>query len=359
MVKSSDNCSARANYPDIDLMKLLMAFLVVEIHARPLMNFALAEKIIEGIDVVAVPFFFLASGFLCFQGLDAGDFSDASSAASIRVRKTIFKLIRLYLTWTLLFLPLTIYGNMVKGNSPLYAFLYFVRGTLFVGENYYSWPLWYLLASAVGFALVYYLLRGGIQFTRIIFLSFCLLLIGYCISFVQGWEEAPVYLSIPCKVYSFLFGSSRNGLFEGFFYITVGATFGLRVDYLDEMPLLFDLALVALGLAGNYLMSNDAHLPFCAAASIGLFLLSIRRHGPCLNSYAVARHISTVVYLVHMYFIVVFVYGFGGGSDTILYANDVNPLLLYLFAICGSLSVSALVICASKKMPVVKTIFGI
>ena len=161
MVKSSDNCQVRVNYPDIDIMKLLMAFLVVEIHARPLMNFALAQKILDGIDVIAVPFFFLASGFLCFQGLGAGDFRDVSSAAFIRVRKTIFNLIRLYVTWTLLFLPLTIFGNMLKGNSPLRAILYFVRGTLFIGENYYSWPLWYLLASAVGFALVYYLLRGG------------------------------------------------------------------------------------------------------------------------------------------------------------------------------------------------------
>lgn len=200
---------------------------------------------------------------------------------------------------------------------------------------------------------------GGVEFTRIIFLSFCLLLIGYCISFVQGWEEAPVCLSLPCKAYSFLFGSSRNGLFEGFFYIALGASFGLRLDYLDETPLLFDFALAALGLAGNYLVSNDPHLPFCAAASIGLFLLSIRRHGACLNSYAVARHISTVVYLVHMYFIVVFVYGFDGGANPSLYANDVNRPLLYLFAICGSLSVSALVILASKKLPAVKTIFGI
>ena len=90
MVKSSDNCQVRVNYPDIDIMKLLMAFLVVEIHARPLMNFALAQKILDGIDVIAVPFFFLASGFLCFQGLGAGDFRDVSSAAFIRVRKTIF-----------------------------------------------------------------------------------------------------------------------------------------------------------------------------------------------------------------------------------------------------------------------------
>lgn len=57
----------RVNYPDLDLMKLLLALLVVEIHTRPLMGFHFAEIVIEGIEVLAVPFFFLASGPL-FSG---------------------------------------------------------------------------------------------------------------------------------------------------------------------------------------------------------------------------------------------------------------------------------------------------
>ena len=64
--------SARVNYPDLDVAKLLMVFLVVEIHTRPLEAFAIPEKIIEGIDVIAVPFFFIASAFLCFRGLSEG-----------------------------------------------------------------------------------------------------------------------------------------------------------------------------------------------------------------------------------------------------------------------------------------------
>jgi len=68
-----------------------------------------------------------------------------------------------------------------------------------------------------------------------------------------------------------VFGSSRNGLFEGFFYIAVGAALGLKWDQLNRVPLLLEFAAVAFGLAGTYLVSNDAHLPFCAIASIGLF----------------------------------------------------------------------------------------
>lgn len=108
------------------------------------------------------PSFFLASGFLCFRDLNYASFGVAISAGTERVRNTIVKLLRLYLIWTLLYLPLTIFGNVLLGKNLLHGSLSFIRGTLFVGENYYSWPLWYLLASIVGFTLVFICLhRGG------------------------------------------------------------------------------------------------------------------------------------------------------------------------------------------------------
>ena len=292
-----------------------MALLVVEIHTRPLIGFHFAEIAIEGIEALAVPFFFLASGFLCFRGLSYASFGEATFAGAERVRNTINKLLRLYLIWTLLYFPITIFGNVLLGNSFLRASLSFVRGTLFVGENYYSWPLWYLLASVVGFTIVYICLRRGGRFKTIIPFSLFLLLLGFGITYVQSWDGAPVYLSIPIKIYCRVFGSSRNGLFEGIFYIAAGAAFGMKWDQLNRVSVSLELAAVALGLTGNILVNNDAHLPFCAIASIGLFLLSVRRHGRDLNSFAQARRMSTIIYLVHMYFVVVFVYGICGESN--------------------------------------------
>lgn len=66
---ASTHKTAKVNYPNLDLMKFFLALLVVEIHTRPLKCFYFAETLIEGIDVLAVPLFFLASGFLCFRDL--------------------------------------------------------------------------------------------------------------------------------------------------------------------------------------------------------------------------------------------------------------------------------------------------
>lgn len=64
---ASTDKTAKVNYPNLDLMKFFLALLVVEIHTRPLKCFYFAETVIEGIDVLAVPLFFLAYGFLCFE----------------------------------------------------------------------------------------------------------------------------------------------------------------------------------------------------------------------------------------------------------------------------------------------------
>lgn len=87
MTEVSNELPVRVNYPDLDILKLIMSFLVVEIHTRPLMDYIFAEKIIEGIDVVAVPFFFLASGLLCFRGLDETSFNEASCTGAKRAKK--------------------------------------------------------------------------------------------------------------------------------------------------------------------------------------------------------------------------------------------------------------------------------
>lgn len=179
------------------------------------------------------------------------------------------------------------------------------------------------------------------------------------IDFVQGWEAAPAALSIPVKIYGTVFGSARNGIFEGFFYVAMGALFGMNYRDFEIAPVWADVMLVVFGLSGTILVNNDAHLPFCAAVSTGLFLLSIRRCGADLKLHVRARNTSTIVYLMHMYFIVLFVYGIYGGTNADLYANGADGPLLYFFVLGSSVLFSALVIVSSNRIPFLKKVFGI
>lgn len=351
--------SVKVNYPDLDTAKLLMALLVVEIHTRPLEALDILERVIEGIDVVAVPFFFIASAFLCFRGLSEVDFSDSSSCASIRVRKTTFKLLELYLIWTVLYLPITIFGDLLYGKDLMHGLLAFVRQTLFVGENFCSWPLWYLLAGFVAFALVYCCLRSGMALKRVVGLSFLFLLAGYFIMVVAEWSDAPRAIAIPVGIYEKLFVNTRNGLFEGFFYVALGAFFGTKHAHFEATPVVCLLIGLIFGVVGCIFINANAHLPFCACAGACLFLLSIKRCGSNLLPHVGMRNASTIIYLVHMMFAVVFVYGICGGVDPDIHANNADRLLLYLFSLGGSALLSAVVIQLSRKSPLTKRIFGI
>lgn len=354
-----DTHIGRVNYPDLDIMKLVMAFLVVEIHTRPLVGYPIAEALVEGLEVVAVPFFFIASAFLCFRGLSTLDFETRDAKGCVRVRKTTFKLLRLYLTWTVLFLPVTVFGDILMGKGVLHDIASFLKGTLLIGENFCSWPLWYLLASVVAFALVYLCLRGGVSPWRIVCISAAFLFAGYLIKFAQGWSNAPAFIALPMKIYTALFENTRNGLFEGFFYVAVGALLGFKHERLRNVPVLPLLGFVLVGFLGCIFINGDAHLPFCACASICVFLLSIRRNGVGLRPHVAARNMSTIVYLVHMFFVVLFVYGICGGTSTNVYANEVDRILLYFFALCGSLLFAAIIIQSAKRVPLVKRVFGI
>lgn len=130
------------NYFLIDIFKIIMATLVVIIHTVDVSNIY-AHRVLE----LAVPFFFLASGF----------FLEKKCEYSVSKVDTILlwikRLSSYYLLWTLVYLPVVTYGFIHDGYSLTEALTTFIRQFLFAGSFFYAWHLWYLLASAVGGAL--------------------------------------------------------------------------------------------------------------------------------------------------------------------------------------------------------------
>lgn len=151
----------RQNYYRLDYLKLFCAFVVIAIHTSPLLALSeFADHIFDDcFTVYAVPIFYACTGFLLIVN------GNEENSISLRhhIRKTIKKVVRLYLIWTAVYMPLTIYGWTVNknlyGDSIAISAVKFIRSFLFVGENYYSWTLWYLnglivLPLCVGLFLV-------------------------------------------------------------------------------------------------------------------------------------------------------------------------------------------------------------
>ena len=65
----------------------------------------------------------------------------------------IKKVLRLYVIWSIIYLPLTFCGWIIEGNRESVYLLRCVRNFILVGENFYSWALWYL--NGLVFALIF------------------------------------------------------------------------------------------------------------------------------------------------------------------------------------------------------------
>ena len=161
----------RQNYYRLDYLKLFCAFVVIAIHTSPLLALSeFADHIFDDcFTVYAVPIFYACTGFLLIVN------GNEENSISLRhhIRKTIKKVVRLYLIWTAVYMPLTIYGWTVNKNlysdSIAISAVKFIRSFLFVGENYYSWTLWYLNGLIVALLIIYVLSN---KMTILIFISF-------------------------------------------------------------------------------------------------------------------------------------------------------------------------------------------
>lgn len=139
------------------------------------------------------------------------------------------------------------------------------------------------------------------------------------------------------SVYYTLFNTTRNGIFYGFFYVSVGM-------YLSQVENLgfskFDTVLMIISVAAALLFNSAEFLRiFIAVIAILIFKLSILIKPASSNIYKICRNMSLKIYLVHMYFIAIY-REFAGGN---------NYISCFVFAVIGSVVFSLLFIYIERK----------
>lgn len=111
----TNSISARHKYPSFDLLKLLLAYFVVAIHS----NMNNYSGWIGHVIYTAVPIFFSISGFLMYPR-----YQDVSY-----IKNYCLKIFKLYFLWTILYLPLTIYGIKINNLHGFSIIESLIRGT--------------------------------------------------------------------------------------------------------------------------------------------------------------------------------------------------------------------------------------
>ncbi|PRD56480.1 acyltransferase family protein [Sphingobacterium gobiense] len=262
----------------VDILKVLMAFLVVFLHLNifmdriPLLGFVL----VNGLFRISVPVFLLISGYY---------FTQVDSVA--KLEKWVFRLGTLYLIWMLIYLPFWI-------NAPNKVL------TLLTG----TYHLWYLVGALFAGLLLYVLRKVSIKF--LMGMAVALFLIGYLIQIVGNLH---IFQGSLDGVMNTLW-VYRSFLLFCFPMLTLGFVLRRIEPKMEHKPLLFHVvAAIVLLVLESFLLfvfvnsreSVDLLLFLLIAAPV-LFLYVKNLHIP--GSYKGLADFATGVYLVHFYAII-------------------------------------------------------
>ncbi len=291
----------RKEFTGVDKIKFIMAAIVVAAHTHPfegIDNNSAMFKVWEAVVQLAVPYFFIASGYFLFLKLT----KNPDKIIQLQHLKSYGKRIAfLYISWTIIYLPITIWKFF---NNDLYYttdFLLFLRGFFLLGENYYSWPLWYLLSMIYSLGIIYILKKLSLGIKAIFFISltiFCFSILINYVGMAEIWNEE---LSKFRVAVTSSFGTGR--LFSGVLYIIIGAFFAKQQPRLTVVMIVFIYTVaIMLQIWRIPFLSELLFVLFPAA----IFIASLNFGDGKVQIAYFFRKCSTVMFFTHM--IVFFLY---------------------------------------------------
>lgn len=215
----------------IDMVKILMAVLVVGIHTQP---FGFNIWLDRGFGIVTrlcVPFFFVTSSYF---------FWIKPKNAALYIKR----ILKLYVIWSLIYLPFDL--DLLKTMSVQKI----LERYLWIGNDH---ALWYLCGTVIGFLIVFFLYKFMSE--KMVFLISIICLFIGCLK--STWSPL-ITTFTTFQVYDYL--GSRNGLFYAFPYIAMGLVIAKKEENAGNRK------------TGSYLLGLFLSLILLAAESL-LFIL--------------------------------------------------------------------------------------
>lgn len=204
-------------YRSIDLFKFICAVLIILLHTNPLDSYSelATVGIRQVLTPIAVPCFFIISGFLFFEKIN--------SLASAKEKNSYFKkyinrLIVIYLFWSAVYFIFVLIKWNRKGFSKKDV-LEYIKDFFFEGSYY---TIWFLVALISAITITFLLSKklNSIKIFAISLFVYAITLLGT--SYYGLSVKIPLLKTVFEAYYSF-FDTMKNGLFFGFVFVSIGA----------------------------------------------------------------------------------------------------------------------------------------
>lgn len=262
---STDAATLNQKYNGIDLIKFIMAIFIVMMHSNCMIdisyNINYAFK--WGITRIAVPFFFIASGFLLYRKIDICDIDIK------KIKKYIKHICRLYIAWTIIYLPIIVYDLLKSDKGILSATSGFIINSIMAVSYLHLWFLQALIVSVLLVTLFLYLKFSVKKIFFIALLLYCVGLLGqgYYWIFDYFFPEGSLIYNI-FKILEKIFVTPRNGFCFGFLFFFMGVYISASDKVVKQDKLIFYTAVsfilfimeVMLGSFYGFNKSSDVYI---------------------------------------------------------------------------------------------------
>lgn len=291
--------NTKRQFAAVDIAKYISSILVVCIHVYPFVEISESFNTfwVQTVCRLAVPFFFVSTAYFYFSKYDESDWLDHLKAYLLRIGK-------LYLIWTIIYLPYTIY-DYIKAKASIFHVLSYLRDAILNGSYYH---LWFLPACMLSAAIVTYLFhKKGLMKT----LRLCLILyfVGYLINiYTPVWQSLP-YVSIFFGYFTKVFTTARNGLFFGPIFMAIG----LLLCRTKRLPLKtsvigffvsFILLIIEFTIYSKIGVLHDLTSMYLLLVPTTFFLVNVLLKMRTQNKpvYPILRQESSIIYTSHILF---------------------------------------------------------
>lgn len=323
-------------YGGLDYFRILCAIFVIAIHTAPLatINKEIDFAFTYILGRIAVPFFFMVTGFFFFQKIS----NDRQKNVEF-LKSFILKITKLYLFSILLYIPVNIYtGYFTHG----FRCINLVKDILFNGTFYH---LWYFPSVILGISISFILYRTFS--TKVIYTIVSILfLIGLFGDSYFGISKSFVAINHFYHFIFAVFDYTRNGLFFAPIFIMMGALIAKDKEQLISFKKsMSGFLLSAFFMIGEGMLLHTLNLQrhnsmyFFLIPSM-FFLFQLLLHLKISNNQKM-RSISLWVYIIHPLCIIL-IRGFGKATHTTALLVD-HSLIHFLAVTVLSFAISIII----------------
>ena len=297
---------AKKQYYAIDLMKFLLAILLVCAHvSSEKLSFPVYIDIWFSFYIVAVPFFFTTSAFFFFQKIVNEKDPRQRTHYYLHYTKRI---LLMYLMWSLIYTVFKLATWVQTGSFSWEEFGKHVYYSI-VYSSYAT--IWFLPALWVAVSLVYFCMSLKMSIHAVLLFALCMYVLGWmCYTLTTDLQPFPGIV----EWYERYFQSPRNGVFNGFVFAALGGVMSIKQKtmldrsclYYYTLSVVFAVLFVAEALLtkrfvnpvidANFLFSL---IPFTYFFVMALAKTELRPH----SFYKMCRNLSLLLFLSQRIFI--------------------------------------------------------